>query len=211
MTNSRLTDPEVLEFRFPVRLDSYEIRAGSGGARPLARRRRRRAARALPRADDRLDPVATAAIRAPSARPAAAPALPGINRVERADGRVEPLDHIGSVEMAAGRRVRDRDAGRRRLRRAMTIDEIVARTGSRLGGFSVVAAGHPGARRGHRRRGAPRHQLVRADDGAAALARGLQQLRLRRLRHAQRFAGEPGAACGAAADQPRFACARCGG
>src|SRR5207237_10780007 len=32
MTNSRLTDPEVLEFRFPVRLDSYTIRAGSGGA-----------------------------------------------------------------------------------------------------------------------------------------------------------------------------------
>jgi 5-oxoprolinase (ATP-hydrolysing) len=31
MTNSRLTDPEVLEFRFPVRLDSYEIRADSGG------------------------------------------------------------------------------------------------------------------------------------------------------------------------------------
>ena len=26
MTNSRLTDPEVLEFRFPVRLDSYAIR-----------------------------------------------------------------------------------------------------------------------------------------------------------------------------------------
>jgi 5-oxoprolinase (ATP-hydrolysing) len=32
MTNSRLTDPEVLEFRFPMRLDSYEIRQGSGGA-----------------------------------------------------------------------------------------------------------------------------------------------------------------------------------
>ena len=31
MTNSRLTDPEVLEFRFPVRLESYEIRHGSGG------------------------------------------------------------------------------------------------------------------------------------------------------------------------------------
>jgi 5-oxoprolinase (ATP-hydrolysing) len=26
MTNSRLTDPEVLEFRFPVRLESYAIR-----------------------------------------------------------------------------------------------------------------------------------------------------------------------------------------
>ncbi len=32
MTNSRLTDPEVLEWRFPVRLESYAIRRGSGGA-----------------------------------------------------------------------------------------------------------------------------------------------------------------------------------
>ncbi|WP_241998336.1 MULTISPECIES: hydantoinase B/oxoprolinase family protein [Kribbella] len=32
MTNSRLTDPEVLEWRYPVRLESYEIREGSGGA-----------------------------------------------------------------------------------------------------------------------------------------------------------------------------------
>jgi 5-oxoprolinase (ATP-hydrolysing) len=32
MTNSRLTDPEVLEWRYPVRLESYEIRPGSGGA-----------------------------------------------------------------------------------------------------------------------------------------------------------------------------------
>jgi 5-oxoprolinase (ATP-hydrolysing) len=32
MTNSRLTDPEILEWRYPVRLDSYAIRAGSGGA-----------------------------------------------------------------------------------------------------------------------------------------------------------------------------------
>jgi len=31
MTNSRLTDPEVLEWRFPVLLESYEIRPGSGG------------------------------------------------------------------------------------------------------------------------------------------------------------------------------------
>eukprot|EP01034_Spumella_vulgaris_P037819 gene37818-46665_t len=32
MTNSRLTDPEVLEFRFPVRLEGYEIRKRPGGA-----------------------------------------------------------------------------------------------------------------------------------------------------------------------------------
>jgi 5-oxoprolinase (ATP-hydrolysing) len=31
MTNSRLTDPEVLEWRYPVRLESYAIRRGSGG------------------------------------------------------------------------------------------------------------------------------------------------------------------------------------
>ncbi len=32
MTNSRLTDPEVLEWRFPVRLEEFRIRRGSGGA-----------------------------------------------------------------------------------------------------------------------------------------------------------------------------------
>ena len=32
MTNSRLTDPEVLELRFPVRLETFHIRSGSGGA-----------------------------------------------------------------------------------------------------------------------------------------------------------------------------------
>jgi 5-oxoprolinase (ATP-hydrolysing) len=32
MTNSRLTDPEVLEWRYPVRIDAHQIREGSGGA-----------------------------------------------------------------------------------------------------------------------------------------------------------------------------------
>ena len=32
MTNSRLTDPEVLEWRFPVRLEEFRIRRGSGGS-----------------------------------------------------------------------------------------------------------------------------------------------------------------------------------
>jgi 5-oxoprolinase (ATP-hydrolysing) len=32
MTNSRLTDPEVLEWRFPVLLEEFAIRSGSGGA-----------------------------------------------------------------------------------------------------------------------------------------------------------------------------------
>ncbi|MDZ4053194.1 MAG: hydantoinase B/oxoprolinase family protein, partial [Phenylobacterium sp.] len=32
MTNSRLTDPEILERRFPVRLEHFGLRVGSGGA-----------------------------------------------------------------------------------------------------------------------------------------------------------------------------------
>ena len=32
MTNSRITDPEVLEFRFPVLIEEHSIRTGSGGA-----------------------------------------------------------------------------------------------------------------------------------------------------------------------------------
>jgi len=31
MTNTRMTDPEVLETRFPVRVDEFSIRRGSGG------------------------------------------------------------------------------------------------------------------------------------------------------------------------------------
>ena len=40
MTNSRLTDPEVLEWRFPVVLDEFRLRDGLGRRRALPRRRR---------------------------------------------------------------------------------------------------------------------------------------------------------------------------
>ncbi len=36
MTNTRMTDPEILEKRFPVRLDRFEVRHGSGGAGAFA-------------------------------------------------------------------------------------------------------------------------------------------------------------------------------
>jgi 5-oxoprolinase (ATP-hydrolysing) len=101
MTNSRLTDPEVLEFRFPVRLESYAIRQGSGGAGQW-------------RGGDggvrrvRFLECMTASILSNGRHHGAfgmaggAPGAPGINRVERADGRIERLDHIGSVEMQPG-------------------------------------------------------------------------------------------------------------
>ncbi|HEX7385203.1 MAG TPA: hydantoinase B/oxoprolinase family protein, partial [Burkholderiaceae bacterium] len=101
MTNSRLTDPEVLEFRFPVRLDSYAIRAGSGGAGRWAggdggvrRVRFLEAMTASILSNGRVVPSFGAAGGSPGAV--------GVNRVERADGRAEPLGHIGSVAMQPG-------------------------------------------------------------------------------------------------------------
>jgi 5-oxoprolinase (ATP-hydrolysing) len=101
MTNSRLTDPEVLEFRFPVRLESYEIRHASGGAG------RWRGGDGGVRRVRFLEPM-TASILSNGRRVPAfggdggEPGALGVNRVERADGTVEVLGHIGSAEMAPG-------------------------------------------------------------------------------------------------------------
>ncbi len=64
MTNSRLTDPEVLESRFPVRIDSFAIRHGSGFAGQLAWRRRGGAPDQVPRGDDREHALGQSADRA---------------------------------------------------------------------------------------------------------------------------------------------------
>ena len=101
MTNSRLTDPEILEFRFPVRLESYEIRPGSGGAG------RWHGGNGGIRKVRFLEPM-TAAILSnnriypPFGMAGGSPGALGKNRVERADGSVEELAHIGQVEMGAG-------------------------------------------------------------------------------------------------------------
>lgn len=101
MTNSRLTDPEVLEHRFPVLLESYRLRAGSGGAGRwrggdggVRRLRFLEAMTASILSNGRQVPAFGLAGGAPGAV--------GVNRVERADGRVEPLGHIGSVAMQPG-------------------------------------------------------------------------------------------------------------
>jgi 5-oxoprolinase (ATP-hydrolysing) len=101
MTNSRLTDPEVLEFRFPVRLDSYEIRKGSGGAG------RWQGGNGGVRRVRFLEPM-TASILSNGRKHGAfgmaggQPGLVGINRVLRANGSVEELGHIGQAEMNPG-------------------------------------------------------------------------------------------------------------
>ncbi|ROZ76558.1 hydantoinase B/oxoprolinase family protein [Ramlibacter sp. WS9] len=101
MTNSRLTDPEVLEFRFPVRLDSYEIREGSGGNGEW------KGGSGGVRRVRFLEDM-TASILSNGRKHGAfgmaggQPGLVGINRVVRSDGVVEELDHIGQAEMKPG-------------------------------------------------------------------------------------------------------------
>ena len=101
MTNSRLTDPEVLEFRFPVRLEGYAIRKGSGGAG------RWKGGDGGVRRVRFLEPM-TASILSNGRHHGAfgmaggQPGAVGINKVVRSDGRVELLDHIGQAEMQPG-------------------------------------------------------------------------------------------------------------
>jgi 5-oxoprolinase (ATP-hydrolysing) len=90
MTNSRLTDPEVLELRFPVRLESFEIRAGSGGAG------RWRGGDGATRRIRFLVPMTAAILSNGGAGEV------GATWVERRDGRREALGHIAQAEMAAG-------------------------------------------------------------------------------------------------------------
>jgi 5-oxoprolinase (ATP-hydrolysing) len=101
MTNSRLTDPEVLESRFPVRLESYEIRAGSGG------RGRWRGGDGGVRRIRFLESM-TASILSNGRRHGAfgmgggEPGAVGQNWIERQDGRIERLEHIGQADMQPG-------------------------------------------------------------------------------------------------------------
>ena len=101
MTNSRMTDPEVLEFRFPVRLESYAIRAKSGGAGQYAGGdggvRRIRFLENM-----------TASILSNGRQYGAfgmnggSNGQVGLNRVVRTDGTVEELGHIAQAEMKQG-------------------------------------------------------------------------------------------------------------
>ena len=102
MTNSRLTDPEVLEWRFPVRLESFahpprEAAAPAGIAAATARERRVRF----------LEPMTAVMLAnhrrvAPFGVAGGAPGAVGRNWVERADGKREEFGATFAVEMGAG-------------------------------------------------------------------------------------------------------------
>jgi len=101
MTNSRLTDPEILEDRFPVRLEGFAIRRGSGGAGRwpggdgVVRRLRF------------LAPMTVAILSgsrrvAPFGLAGGGDGAVGCNRLERADGRHEELAGCDQVAVQPG-------------------------------------------------------------------------------------------------------------
>ena len=97
MTNSRLTDPEVLELRFPVLLREFGLRPGSGGAG------RHRGGDGAVRSIEFLEPMQLAVLSnrrstAPFGLAGGEDAAPGRARVERSDG--------GATELGARDRTR---------------------------------------------------------------------------------------------------------
>lgn len=104
MTNTRITDVEVLETRHPVRIERFSLRPGSGGAGG------HRGGEGLVRAYRFLAPVTASLLTerrliAPYGQAGGAPGAPGENRVERGDGRVERLASKAHVALEAGDRL----------------------------------------------------------------------------------------------------------
>ena len=101
MTNSRLTDPEVLEWRYPVRLELYAIRHGSGGAgRWPGGDGGRRELRFL-------EPMSVTTLSShrrvpPYGMAGGKPGALGRHWVEHPDGSVTPMRGCDSVAVAAG-------------------------------------------------------------------------------------------------------------
>ena len=101
MTNSRLTDPEILERRFPVRVEAFGIRRGSGGAGAQAggdgaiRRLRFLAPMGAALLSSRRE-------HAPQGLAGGGPALPGRQRLIAASGVVTELPGCFSVTVEAG-------------------------------------------------------------------------------------------------------------
>lgn len=99
MTNSRLTDAEVLEFRYPVRLERFAVRRGSGGAG------RQPGGDGVVRRLRCLAPMSAAILSNNRRRGGFGQAggdhgQPGINRVIRADGQEIALGACAAVDMA---------------------------------------------------------------------------------------------------------------
>ena len=101
MTNSRMTDPEVIEWRLPVRVERFAIRRGSGG------RGRHSGGDGVVRYVRFLEPMTAGILSsrrqtAPFGLAGGSPALPGNNRLVRADGSPHELGSRAEVKVSPG-------------------------------------------------------------------------------------------------------------
>jgi 5-oxoprolinase (ATP-hydrolysing) len=101
MTNSRITDPEVLEWRFPVLLEEFSIRRGSGGAG------RHRGGDGVVRRIRFLEPMTAAILSShrrlpPFGLAGGKPGARGRNWVRRRDGTIEDLGGLAEIRVQAG-------------------------------------------------------------------------------------------------------------
>jgi 5-oxoprolinase (ATP-hydrolysing) len=104
MTNSRLTDPEVLEFRFPVLLEDFHVRKGSGGrGRWSAGGGTKRTIRFLE--DMECAILASHRKVAPHGLEGGDPGALGRTEVRRHDGTIETLGGCDQTRLAAGEAV----------------------------------------------------------------------------------------------------------
>ena len=101
MTNSRLTDPEVLEWRFPVMLESFEIRQNSGGNGEF--KGGNGTTRRVRFLDDMTASILSNHRRVPNQAVAGGePGKLGRNAIERVDGTVEELKGTDGAQMHPG-------------------------------------------------------------------------------------------------------------
>ena len=101
MTNSRLTDPEILERRFPVRVETFAMRRGSAGAGAQAGGEGAyRRVRFLAPMEAAL--LSTRRDHAPQGLASGGPALAGAQRLIAANGAVKELPGCFSLNVAAG-------------------------------------------------------------------------------------------------------------
>ncbi|HEX6037764.1 hydantoinase B/oxoprolinase family protein, partial [Longimicrobium sp.] len=104
MTNTRITDPEVVEHRYPVRVERFGIRAGSGGAG--AHRGGDGAARELTfLAPMSLSVLTQHRAEGPYGMHGGSPGAPGRQRVIRASGEVLELGSVDGTEVEPGDRL----------------------------------------------------------------------------------------------------------
>jgi len=104
MTNSRLTDPEILEYRFPVLLEDFHIREGSGGrGRWSAGGGTERTIRFLEEMDCAI--LSSHRTVPPHGLDGGAPGALGMTRVRRADGSIEPLEGCDQTVLKPGEAV----------------------------------------------------------------------------------------------------------